>query len=132
MSHDPASDAPAGYEKADARVGPIAMFAAGLSALVAVVSVAMGALIGDLEAKAGRKNDRERHPLAPEFQEPPSPRLQANPPAELADYMERAARATDTYGWIDPEGGVVRIPVDRAMELVLERGLPVRDGAEDR
>ena len=28
------------------------------------------------------------------------------------------------YAWIDPDKGVVRIPVDRAMDLVLERGLP--------
>jgi hypothetical protein len=29
-----------------------------------------------------------------------------------------------TYGWIDRNGGVVRLPIDRAMDLVLERGLP--------
>jgi hypothetical protein len=30
--------------------------------------------------------------------------------------------------WIDPEKGVVRIPIDRAMDLLVERGLPVRAG----
>ena len=32
-----------------------------------------------------------------------------------------------SYGWVDSDGGVVRMPIDRAVELVLERGLPVRE-----
>jgi hypothetical protein len=31
-----------------------------------------------------------------------------------------------SYGWIDQQKGVVRIPIERAMELTAERGLPVR------
>jgi hypothetical protein len=43
----------------------------------------------------------------------------------------RRLRAADeailnSYGWVDEEAGVVRIPIDRAMELTLERGLPTR------
>ncbi len=33
-----------------------------------------------------------------------------------------------SYGWIDEENGVVRIPVERAMSLLVERGLPVQPG----
>lgn len=35
-----------------------------------------------------------------------------------------------SYGWIDKENGVVHIPVERAMSLLVERGLPVRPGGE--
>ncbi len=35
-----------------------------------------------------------------------------------------------SYGWIDEENSVVHIPVERAMSLLVERGLPVRPGVE--
>src|SRR5437016_5160302 len=43
----------------------------------------------------------------------------------------RNLRATEnaqlnTYGWVDRKNGVIRIPIERAMDLLLERGLPVR------
>ncbi len=60
------------------------------------------------------------------LQPPPRPWLQANP----ADTLHMIRRAEDSvltsYGWIDKEHGIVRIPIDRAIELVAERGLPVR------
>jgi len=55
---------------------------------------------------------------------PPGPRLQANPERELAAYRaEQAAQAT-SYGWVDREAGVARIPIERAIDLLAERGLP--------
>ena len=35
-------------------------------------------------------------------------------------------RLLNSYGWVDPKAGVVRIPIDRAMDLLLQKGLPVR------
>ncbi len=60
---------------------------------------------------------------------PPEPRLQDLPAQDLREFREHEREAQTSYGWVEPEAGVVRIPVERAMELVLERGLPVR-GAE--
>jgi hypothetical protein len=54
------------------------------------------------------------------------PRLQLAPPEELKKFRAREDAELNTYGWIDRTAGVVRIPVARAIELVLERGLPVR------
>ena len=34
-----------------------------------------------------------------------------------------------SYGWVDQPAGVVRIPIDRAMELLAQRGLPTRPQA---
>ena len=36
----------------------------------------------------------------------------------------------NSYGWVDQSAGVAHIPIDRAMDLVVERGLPVRSAAE--
>jgi hypothetical protein len=54
----------------------------------------------------------------------PQPRLEVKPGASLAEL--RAAEDADltSYGWIDRNAGTVRIPIDRAMQLLLERGLP--------
>jgi hypothetical protein len=57
---------------------------------------------------------------------PPAPRLQVNAPRDLADYLKQQQQTLDTYGWVDQKAGVVRIPIDRAMDLLLEKGLPVR------
>ena len=53
----------------------------------------------------------------------PEPRLQANPPAELKKVREDEDAVLNTYGWMDPQHGVVRIPISRAMDLAAERGL---------
>ena len=57
-------------------------------------------------------------------QEFPEPRLEVKPGATLAEF--RAAEDSDlnSYGWIDRNAGIVRIPIDRAMQLIGERGLP--------
>jgi hypothetical protein len=41
----------------------------------------------------------------------------------LKNYRDSQWEQLETYGWVDKEGGVVRIPIERAMDLVLERGL---------
>lgn len=60
---------------------------------------------------------------------PPGPRLQVNAQEDLHDYLQEQQQTLDSYGWVDQGAGVVRIPIDRAMDMVLERGLPTR-GAE--
>lgn len=64
-------------------------------------------------------------PFATQRVLPPEPRLQPNPQTDLAVYLEEQKTELDTYGWVDRQNGVVRIPIDRAMELLLKRGLPV-------
>jgi len=56
----------------------------------------------------------------------PQPKLLVNEPANLEAFRAREHEALTTYGWVDRNAGVVRIPVERAKELVLQRGLPVR------
>jgi hypothetical protein len=56
------------------------------------------------------------------------PHLQIVPPEDLKLFREREEAELKTYGWINRTAGVVRIPIDRAMELLLARGLPTRSG----
>lgn len=54
----------------------------------------------------------------------PEPRLQPDPLGDMRDYRARAARESASYGWIDRDRGVVRIPIEEAARRVLERGIP--------
>jgi hypothetical protein len=58
--------------------------------------------------------------------QPPAPRLQTKPREELKRMRAEEDALLYTSGWVDPARGVTRIPVSRAMELVIEQGLPVR------
>lgn len=55
---------------------------------------------------------------------PPAPRLQPDPPQEIEELHRWEERVLTSYGWVNRDQGVARIPVERAMELVLEEGLP--------
>jgi hypothetical protein len=56
--------------------------------------------------------------------QPPEPRLQANPARDMRDMRAAEERLLHEYSWIDPDKGIVRIPIDRAMDLIAQRGLP--------
>jgi hypothetical protein len=49
---------------------------------------------------------------------PPAPRLQRNPPADYIRYHSNQDRILKSYGWMDRNAGIVRIPIDRAMEIL--------------
>jgi hypothetical protein len=82
----------------------------------------------------GYFNSREQLQTAVEYplaaaqghREPPEPRLQTTPRQDLADLRAKEDDMLTSYGWVDKNAGVVRIPIDAAMKLTLERGLPAR------
>jgi hypothetical protein len=56
----------------------------------------------------------------------PQPRLEESERSQLRQFTEDQDRKLATYNWVDKDKGLVQIPIDRAMELIVERGLPVR------
>ncbi len=54
------------------------------------------------------------------------PGLLVNEPAALRQFRHQEEEMLHNYGWIDRTAGTVRLPIDRAMDLVIERGVPVR------
>jgi hypothetical protein len=56
----------------------------------------------------------------------PTPRLQTDDGnQDVADLHQRESLLLDNYTWIDQKGGKVRIPIDRAMEIIAQQGLAV-------
>src|SRR5579871_6392943 len=54
-------------------------------------------------------------------QSPPSPRLEEHPAMELQELHKKEDSLLSTYGWTDKTAGAVRIPIDRAIDLELQR-----------
>ncbi|MBZ5592494.1 MAG: hypothetical protein LAP39_09675 [Acidobacteriia bacterium] len=56
--------------------------------------------------------------------EPPEPRLQANPQLDMRKMLEEENEALTHYGWVDPDRGIVRLPIERALDILAKKGLP--------
>jgi hypothetical protein len=114
------------YERRDASTRLVLWTGAGLTALVIAASAAMLWLFGIFEAREDRAQVAPPPVARPAEQEPPEPRLQENPAADLAAVRAEETRILTTYGWVDPAAGIVRIPIDRAIDRIVEHGLPGR------
>jgi hypothetical protein len=65
--------------------------------------------------------DRTLHTPLPVY---PEPRLQPNPRQEMQRFLAAEQAELKTYGWIDKAHGIVRIPIDVAMDKVARSGIP--------
>lgn len=115
------------HETRDIDVALIAKLLALGVVVTAVVLVAVFWLFGSI-----RDREEAADPVLSPYAANPSPfvgpRLQPDPPADLRAIRAHEEQILDSYGWTDRERGLVRIPIERAMELLLERGLPVATG----
>ena len=57
------------------------------------------------------------------------PSLLVREPVNLKKFRDEEEHLLTTYGWVDQNNSVVRLPIDRAKELLLQRGFTVRPGA---
>jgi len=115
------------HEETDVDLRAILAFGAGLVAVAIAVHILIWLLFRFFDAQAARR-DVVEYPLAAEQADrlPPEPRLQTNPRQDLQDLRTQETDTLTTYGWVDRNNGVVRIPIDDAMKLVVQRGLPAR------
>jgi hypothetical protein len=59
----------------------------------------------------------------------PQPRLETDETTEINNFRMQEEQTLNSYGWVDQQAGVTRIPIDRAMVLLTQRGLPTRPQA---
>jgi len=106
-------------------VRSISIFLIWLVIGVLVTAIAMYGLYRNFQSRE-MAHDRPSSPLVDRTKPhlPPEPRLQITPHPDLERFKAEQQAAVSTYGWVDEAQGVVRIPVDRAMDIVAARGLP--------
>ncbi len=97
-----------------------------LLAVGILAQIAMWLLFDYFAMREAAKTPR-LYPLASiETRLPPQPRVQANPAEDMKALRLDSESLLTSYGWVNQKAGIVRIPIDRAMSLVVERGLPAR------
>jgi hypothetical protein len=127
MTEQQQTHAPSHHEESDVNIRAILGFGAGLIVTAAVIHLLIFVLFRYFDSREGAKVQVE-YPLAVTqgHREPPEPRLQTDPRQDLSDLRAKEDDVLGSYGWVDKNAGVVRIPIDAAMKLTLERGLPAR------
>jgi hypothetical protein len=130
----------AGFESEDLRSRSIIGFLLGLAAMCVVVFLLLRGLYSFLDADV-RAHQPPLGPLAPATsadtrdlnktevkaeikQVFPDPRLEVDERSELKNILLEQQQELNSYGWVDEKAGVARIPIERAMQLVAQRGLP--------
>ena len=129
-----AEDSHVAHEASDVNIRGIMTFAAGLLAFGAVVYVVVWLLFGYFDRRESRSSASLAFPLATgqDDRRPPQPRLQANPREDMEKMREAEDSLLKSYRWVDRNSGVVRIPIEDAIRLTLERGLPSRPPADSQ
>ena len=123
--HTTADPRDTGHETSDANIGAVAKFGLGLAVLSVVALALMFALLKFFE-KENTAAMPQPSPLAAQRQRPPGPRLQVRPEKDLVQLRAVEDSVLNGYGWVMREANIVRIPIDRAIELTAQRGLPAR------
>lgn len=93
--------------------------------------ISIGIVTGAFYFFEGQQNSAnalaQKYPLAVgQVKAPPAPNLQNQPFKDLYMLRQAEAEKMSNYGWIDRDGGIARLPIDRAIDAMLEKGFPAR------
>ena len=139
-----------GFERRDIGVGGVLYFLLILAVICTVTAGLVRGLYHYLESRSDAEQPpvsplvsnipKDTRKLPPEYksdsegadyakylkQNFPSPQLEIQERDQLNKIRNDEDQTLATYGWVDQNAGTVRIPIDRAMDLLAQRGLPVR------
>ena len=126
------------YERRDITTAGVAYFLIGL----AVAGVFVYFIANGIFAYLDKRFEAEQSPVSPLVTNAPAdtrniprnypqeafpnPKLEEDERGQLNGIRLNEEQTLATYGWIDEKAGTVRIPIERAMDLIAQRGLPVR------
>jgi hypothetical protein len=125
VATNPRITSSSGYEKSDANPRGLLYVVLGTAGFLVLTCLSLIWLFDHFE-KTQNPGSFVAAPFAGPRPLPPPPRIQTDPAVDLQSYRESEQNLLNAYGWVDRQNGVVRMPIDRAMELLLQRGLPTR------
>jgi hypothetical protein len=142
MSNDPHSansTGNGGYERQDIGVTGVLYFLLG----IAVAGVLAYFLVDGLYHFLDKRSETEQAPVNPLVTNAPvdtrripkdypqgvfpNPKLEEDERGQLNGIRLKEEQTLATYDYIDKSAGTIRIPIDRAMDLIAQRGLPTRE-----
>jgi hypothetical protein len=137
-THPANSPGNGGYERSDIGTRGVLYFLAGLAVAGLLAYFVVVGLYSYLE----KRSEVEQAPVNPLVTNAPAdtrhipkdypqgafpnPKLEEDERGQVTDIRLKEEQTLSTYDYIDKNAGTVRIPIDRAMDLVAQRGLPVR------
>ena len=113
------------HEVKDVDSGRILQFALGLVILLLVTCIVSAIYFFWLGQRERLEMGRILGPLAARMPPYPPPSLEINPGKELQEIRFRESQILSQYRWVNREQGIVAIPIEVAMALLVEKGLPV-------
>lgn len=133
------------FERRDIGMGGVLWFLVGLAVAGVIITFAVNGFYHYLQARS----DAEQAPVSPLVtnapkdtrhlsadykdylkQNFPNPQLEIDERHQLDQIRMQEEETLATYGWVDQKAGIVRIPIERAMDLIAQRGLPVRSQSD--
>lgn len=141
-AHDSGGHGPINHETTDIHLDGVGKITIGFALFMALVIAAMYGAVAFLDSResAGQRpvgpmsepvsTERPAMLSQPNQMEqggrtPAGPKLLTNEPMNLRAYRAEQSSRLNGYGWVDRANGVVHMPIARAIELTVERGLPV-------
>ncbi|HZQ67854.1 MAG TPA: hypothetical protein VFA68_04980 [Terriglobales bacterium] len=123
------------YEREDMSPGAIFSFLVGLaiaSVLIYLIVIGMYKFLDSYQRAHQPPQNPLAVPTAPDTRDItmadihqfPQPRLETNERIELNGFRLAEEQQLHSYGWVDKNAGVVHIPIEKAMQLLAQRGLP--------
>jgi hypothetical protein len=138
QKNDAAQPSHGGFERRDIGTAGILYFLAGLAAATIIVHFLLAGLYDFMDKRARSEQppvsplianvptDTRRIPPTYPERAFPEPRLETDERNQLGGFRLNEEEELNSYGWVNQDAGIVRIPIDRAMDLLVQRGLPVR------
>lgn len=124
MTHGPLENTGVRFEKEDIRATPVLKFLVGLAITCVVVAFLLVAFFRGMRSYVAGLQPPPPHMKFEADRTAPGPVLQVNPAPDYQTFRAAEDALLGSYGWVDQSRGVVRIPVEEAMRILAERGLP--------
>ncbi len=113
------------YEDKDIPLKPILVALFLTAIFTAVVFFAIRFMMAKFEHQTAQL-DQPSSKFATERLLPPAPLLQVDEKRTWDEQQVLNAKQLHDYGWVDKSAGIVQVPIERAMQMVVEKGLPAR------
>jgi hypothetical protein len=113
---------PRGHEHKDASARAILWVAAGL--VIAAIVIHAGTRFYELWLNRHYPSPVGEARITGPAVQPPPPQLQRFPTLDWQQLRATDETVLHSYGWLDRDQGLIRIPIERAIEHTAQRGLP--------
>lgn len=112
-----------GYETRDANTGGVLNFLVILGIVLVATALISWGMFRYLSA---HNQDAAASPFADTRPLPLGPQLQVTPREDWLKYREAQQRNLENYSWVNREKGIVSVPIEQAMDILVRKGLPVQ------